>query len=55
MNKKAPVIYGDGSQRRDFIYVEDTARAFILAMERGKTGEIYNIGSGVSTDFNTIF
>ena len=55
MNKRAPIIYVDGSQRRDFIYVEDTARASILAMERGKNGEVYNIGTGVSTDFNTIF
>jgi UDP-glucose 4-epimerase len=55
MNGRVPVIYGDGSQKRDFIYVKDTAKASILAMERGKNGEVYNIGTGVSTDFNTIF
>ncbi|PMP75365.1 MAG: hypothetical protein C0180_01560, partial [Aciduliprofundum sp.] len=55
MNRRVPVIYGDGTQRRDFIYVEDTARASVLAMERGKNGEVYNVGTGVSTDFNTIF
>jgi len=55
MNRRVPVIYGDGTQKRDFIYVEDTARASVLAMERGKSGEVYNVGTGVSTDFNTIF
>ena len=54
-NKKTPVIFGDGRQRRDFIYIKDNARASVLAMEKGKTGEAYNIGTGVSTDFNTIY
>lgn len=53
-SKKTPVIFGDGTQRRDFIYIKDNARASVLAMEKGKTGEAYNIGTGVSTDFNTI-
>lgn len=52
---ETPVIYGDGRQSRDFIYVKDTARASVLAMKKGKTGEVYNIGTGHSTDFNTIF
>jgi UDP-glucose 4-epimerase len=50
-----PVIYGDGRQSRDFIYVRDTARASVLAMKKGKPGEVYNVGTGRSTDFNTIF
>ena len=54
-NKKTPVIFGDGTQRRDFIYIKDNARASVLAMEKGKTGAAYNIGTGVSTDFNTIY
>jgi UDP-glucose 4-epimerase len=49
-----PVIYGNGKQSRDFIYVRDTARASILAMKKGKQGEVYNVGTGRSTDFNTI-
>ena len=52
---KAPVIYGNGNQKRDFIYIEDNARASVLAMEKGKAGEAYNIGTGISTDFNAIF
>ncbi|MEM3811817.1 MAG: NAD-dependent epimerase/dehydratase family protein [Thermoplasmata archaeon] len=48
-------MYGDESQSGDFIYVEDAARASILAMEHGKNGEEYNIGTGTFTDFNSIF
>ena len=48
------VIYGDGTQSRDFIYVTDVAKATIEAFHKGRNGECYNIGSGVSNDFNTI-
>ena len=54
-NGKKPVIFDDGTQRRDFIYVEDTARASVLAMKNGTPGETYNVGTGKSPDFNTIF
>jgi dTDP-glucose 4,6-dehydratase len=42
--RKLPV-YGDGMQVRDWIHVEDHCRALLLAVERGKSGEIYNLGS----------
>ena len=45
-NKPVP-IHGDGSNRRNFIYVSDVARALSAVMHRGTVGEIYNIG----TDF----
>ncbi|MHB1440945.1 MAG: NAD-dependent epimerase/dehydratase family protein [Cuniculiplasma sp.] len=54
-NNRVPVIFGNGEQSRDFIYVEDTARASVLAMERGKSGESYNIGTGITTNFNDIY
>ena len=54
-NNRKPVIYGDGKQSRDFVYVKDVAAASLLAMEKGEPGEAYNIGSGLSTNFNTIF
>ena len=50
-----PIIYGDGEQRRDFIYVDDNARGTYLAMEKGVPGESYNIGSGESNTFNKIY
>jgi nucleoside-diphosphate-sugar epimerase len=42
-------VDGDGSPSSDFIYVDDATRGVILAMERGKSGEVYNIGSGKET------
>ncbi len=54
-NNKKPTIFGDGKQSRDFIYVEDTARASVLAMRNGTPGSSYNVGTGITTDFNTIF
>lgn len=37
-------IYGDGMQVRDWLYVEDHCRAILAVIEKGRTGEIYNIG-----------
>ncbi|MDH7510228.1 MAG: SDR family oxidoreductase [Methanolinea sp.] len=52
-NGKPPVIFGDGTQTRDFVYVKDVARANILAMESGAEG-VYNIGSGKETSINEL-
>lgn len=41
--KKLPV-YGTGKNIRDWLYVDDHARALILVLARGKVGEVYNIG-----------
>ena len=37
-------VYGDGSQIRDWLYVEDHARALVSVLMRGRVGETYNIG-----------
>ncbi len=37
-------IYGDGMQIRDWLYVDDHCRAILAVIERGREGEIYNIG-----------
>lgn len=37
-------VYGDGSQIRDWLYVEDHARALFTVLTQGKVGETYNIG-----------
>jgi UDP-glucose 4-epimerase len=46
-------IYGDGLQTRDFIYVDDVVRAFVLARKRVEAGSdrfrIFNVGTGVET------
>ncbi|MFL5311126.1 MAG: dTDP-glucose 4,6-dehydratase, partial [Myxococcales bacterium] len=38
-------VYGDGMQVRDWIHVEDHCRALLACLEKGKSGEVYNIGS----------
>jgi dTDP-glucose 4,6-dehydratase len=44
-NKALP-IYGDGMQERDWLFVEDYCRAILLALEKGKAGEVYNVSAG---------
>ncbi len=41
-------VYGDGLQVRDWLYVEDHCRAILAALEKGREGEIYNIGGNRS-------
>ena len=43
-NSKPLPVYGDGQYTRDWLYVEDHARAIDLIFHRGKAGETYNIG-----------
>jgi UDP-glucose 4-epimerase len=49
-----PVIFGDGSQTRDFIYVADVVEALILAMEKDFECEIFNVGTGTAHSFNDV-
>jgi len=52
LNGENPIIYGDGTQTRDYIYVEDIVKANLLAMD-GNEG-IYNIGTGIETSVNEL-
>jgi UDP-glucose 4-epimerase len=51
---KAPLIFGDGTQTMDFVYVEDVARANVLAAKACLTDEVCNVGSGVETSLNDL-
>jgi dTDP-L-rhamnose 4-epimerase len=47
LNRQRPLIFEDGQQRRDFVNVEDVARAFALALsEPAAAGQVFNVGSG---------
>lgn len=43
-NKKI-TIFGDGTQERDYLYIDDIVRAFLLLTVQGEKGEVYNIGT----------
>ena len=50
LENKALPIYGDGKNVRDWIYVEDHCDAIDFIFERGKDGEVYNVGGGNERD-----
>jgi len=52
LNGENPIIYGDGNQTRDYVYVEDIVKANLLSID-GKQG-IYNIGTGIETSVNEL-
>lgn len=54
IKKDQPIINGDGTQTRDYVYVDDIVRANMLATEKDVTGA-FNIGTKRETDVNDIF
>jgi UDP-glucose 4-epimerase len=51
---EAPVIFGDGRQALDYVYVDDVVDATIRAMESDLDGEILNVGSGIPTTIDEL-
>jgi len=49
-----PVIFGDGSQTMDFVYIEDVARANVLAMKSDATDDVFNVASGRETSLREL-
>jgi UDP-glucose 4-epimerase len=54
LNNEQPVIYGNGRQTRDFVFVDDVVEAN-LAMMGQETQGTYNVGTGVETSINDLF
>jgi dTDP-glucose 4,6-dehydratase len=44
IGEKTLPVYGDGKQQRDWLHVEDNCRGILAVLERGRIGEVYNIG-----------
>ena len=53
-NKKSPLIFGSGTQLRDFVAVEDVAQANIAAMQTNLKEGSFNIGTGITTSIQQL-
>ena len=52
----APVIYGQGRQTRDFVFVKDVVQANLMAAEmQDAAGQVYNVGTGDSVEINVLW
>lgn len=54
-NGRPITVFGSGRQTRDFTFVDDIVEANIAALERGRAGEVYNIGGGHRETLNRLF
>lgn len=53
-NPKKISILGDGTQVRDFLYIDDACEGIVLIGEKGNKGEVYNIASGEAVSIRTL-
>jgi UDP-glucose 4-epimerase len=49
-----PLIFGDGKQTMDFVYIDDVARANVLALQSDISDDVFNVASGVETSLNDL-
>ncbi len=56
LHGRQPVIYGDGEQTRDLVYVDDVVEATLRAIERApRPWAVYNVATGIETTINEIY
>ena len=56
LQKKSPTIYGDGSKKRDFVYVDDVNKFHLMCINNDKTdNKVFNIGSGKNYSIKEIY
>ena len=54
-NRRSVIVFGDGNQTRDFVYIDDVVSALVLAAHKpGIDGQVLNIGSGSETSINDL-
>ena len=51
---RPPLVLGDGAQTMDFVYVEDAARANVLALASDVSDDVFNVATGVETSLNDL-
>lgn len=54
LNEEEITVYGDGTQTRDFTYVDDVVEATVLAAENNLVGEVFNVGGGSRISVNEL-
>ena len=56
LTRRAPTIFGDGEQSRDFVFVDDVVQANLLAMDRTlEAGTVLNVGTGKSVTISELY
>jgi nucleoside-diphosphate-sugar epimerase len=56
LSGQAPIIYGDGEKRRDFIYVDDVNALHEIILEDARSGgRVFNVGSGTNLSVNEVY
>ena len=53
-DNKQPILYGNGEQTRDFVYVKDVVLALCLSMDLKAEQDVFNVGTGESHSFNEV-
>src|SRR5262249_23664418 len=49
-----PLIFGDGNQSMDFVYVDDVARAYVMGVQHDVDDDVFNVGTGVQTSLKDL-